>query len=49
MKSVMGDLINFYFNGSDKEFIDRYDAFWTNSQQKCRLSVMTHLLTIETP
>ena len=36
----MGELINFSFNGGDKEFIGitRYCAIWTNSREKHRLS-----------
>ena len=35
----MGELINFCFNGGDKEFIGitRYGAIWTNSQEKYKL------------
>ena len=36
----MGELINFYFNGDGKELIliITFDAIWTNSQVKYRLS-----------
>ena len=38
LKSVIGEFINFCFNGGDKEFIGitRGCAIWTNSQQKDR-------------
>ena len=34
LKSVMGELINFCFNGTDKEFsgIAKYSAPWTSNQ-----------------
>lgn len=37
----MEELINVCFNGDDKELIriTRYDAIWSDSQEKCRLSV----------
>ena len=40
MKPVMVELISFYFNGHDKEFITitNYGTIWTNSREKCRLS-----------
>ena len=36
----MGKLINFFLNVGDKEFIvlTKYDAIWTNSRQKYKLS-----------
>ena len=35
----MQELINFFFDVGDKEFIGvtKYGAFWTNGQQKLRL------------
>ena len=40
MKPVMVELISFYFNGHDKEFITitNYGTIWTNSREKYRLS-----------
>ena len=40
LKSVMGELINFYFPGADEELfgITRYGTIWTNNQQKYKLS-----------
>ena len=34
LKSVVGELLNFCFNGGNKELIGfiRYDAVWTNDQ-----------------
>ena len=40
LKSMMGELINFCFNGGDKVLngITKPDASWTNDQQKYNLS-----------
>lgn len=40
LKSVMGELINFYFNGDDEELIliITFGTIWTNRKEKYRLS-----------
>ena len=39
IKSVMGELINFCFDGDDKEFIGitRYGVIWSDGREKYRL------------
>ena len=39
LKSVMTELVNFCFNGGNKEFIGitRYGAIWTKSREKQKL------------
>lgn len=48
LKSVTVDLSNFCFNGCDKESIGitKYDAIWTNSQEKYRLSFKKTYFTV---
>lgn len=44
LKSVMIELINFFFGDGDKEVIGiaKYGAIWTNKQQKHRLFLSKH-------
>ena len=48
LKSVMGELINFYFSSGDREFIGitRHGAIWTKSRPKYRLSFKSTSLKV---